>query len=194
MIRKSEDAVSPVVGVMLMLVVTIIIAAVVSAFAGGMGTSQKSVPQMNLKVYYSQSDGMRLEHNGGDVLSTQDVNVILRHTETMGSSHESWTSVVNKSIITNAEGDKAWVNPSYGGVEIPRWSPGETMYISAVNCMPAMLEPELHAYKYSPMSPAGALDSTYAISAPKQIGATFVIEITSKDGKSIAEVEVPITA
>jgi FlaG/FlaF family flagellin (archaellin) len=33
---KTEHAVSPVVGVMLMLVVTIIIAAVVSAFAGGM--------------------------------------------------------------------------------------------------------------------------------------------------------------
>lgn len=149
---------------------------------------------MNLKVYYSQSDGMRLEHNGGDVLSTQDVNVILRHTNTMGSSHDSWTSVVNKSIITNAAGDKAWVNPIYGGVEIPRWSPGETMYISAANCMPAMLEPELHAYKYSAMAPAGALDGTYAISAPGQIGATFVIEISSNDGKQIAEVEVPITA
>jgi len=33
--NRKDDAVSPVVGVMLMLVVTIIIAAVVSAFAGG---------------------------------------------------------------------------------------------------------------------------------------------------------------
>lgn len=36
MIERKEDAVSPVVGVMLMLVVTIIIAAVVSGFAGGL--------------------------------------------------------------------------------------------------------------------------------------------------------------
>jgi FlaG/FlaF family flagellin (archaellin) len=36
MIEGKEDAVSPVVGVMLMLVVTIIIAAVVSGFAGGL--------------------------------------------------------------------------------------------------------------------------------------------------------------
>lgn len=37
-----ENAVSPVVGVMLMLVVTIIIAAVVTAFAGGMSTAKKA--------------------------------------------------------------------------------------------------------------------------------------------------------
>ena len=40
--KKQEDAVSPVVGVMLMLVVTIIIAAVVAAFAGGVMTSQET--------------------------------------------------------------------------------------------------------------------------------------------------------
>ena len=48
MTRKShttgdERAVSPVVGVMLMLVVTIIIAAVVSAFAGGMTGGESTI-------------------------------------------------------------------------------------------------------------------------------------------------------
>jgi FlaG/FlaF family flagellin (archaellin) len=42
--RKNTEAVSPVVGVMLMLVVTIIIAAVVSAFAGGMASNQQKAP------------------------------------------------------------------------------------------------------------------------------------------------------
>jgi len=42
--RNHESAVSPVVGVMLMLVVTIIIAAVVSAFAGGLSGSQAKTP------------------------------------------------------------------------------------------------------------------------------------------------------
>ncbi|MDD1702038.1 MAG: type IV pilin N-terminal domain-containing protein [Methanoregula sp.] len=52
--RKNGDAgVSPVVGVMLMLVVTIIIAAVVSGFAGGLvGGSNQKVPTlaMNVKI------------------------------------------------------------------------------------------------------------------------------------------------
>ena len=34
--KKSEDAVSPVIGIMLMLVVTVIIVAVVASFANGM--------------------------------------------------------------------------------------------------------------------------------------------------------------
>lgn len=50
--RKSRDAgVSPVVGVMLMLVVTIIIAAVVSAFAGGLSTGQKKAPAISVESH-----------------------------------------------------------------------------------------------------------------------------------------------
>ena len=49
-LRENDEAVSPVIGVMLMLVVTIIIAAVVSGFAGGLaGTTQKA-PQLAMDV------------------------------------------------------------------------------------------------------------------------------------------------
>ncbi|MHC1588879.1 MAG: type IV pilin [Methermicoccaceae archaeon] len=45
---KDERAVSPVIGVMLMVVVTIILAAVVSGFAGGLATDQTKAPQTSL--------------------------------------------------------------------------------------------------------------------------------------------------
>ncbi|MCK9630602.1 MAG: type IV pilin [Methanoregula sp.] len=49
--KKGDEAVSPVVGVMLMLVVVIIIAAVVSGFAGGMiGTNNQKAPTLNMDV------------------------------------------------------------------------------------------------------------------------------------------------
>ncbi len=51
--RDGEEAVSPVVGVMLMLVVTIIIAAVVSGFAGGLiggGTPAAPTVSMDVKI------------------------------------------------------------------------------------------------------------------------------------------------
>jgi archaeal type IV pilus assembly protein PilA len=53
--RINDHAVSPVIGVMLMIVVTIIIAAVVSAFAGGFAESQQKVPvaQFDLRLYSS---------------------------------------------------------------------------------------------------------------------------------------------
>jgi FlaG/FlaF family flagellin (archaellin) len=51
--RISDAGVSPVIGVMLMIVVTIIIAAVVSAFAGGLSGDQKKVPvaQFDMRLY-----------------------------------------------------------------------------------------------------------------------------------------------
>ncbi len=48
--KKSEDAVSPVIGVMLMLVVTIIIAAVVAVFASGVGGDIEPAPTTVLDV------------------------------------------------------------------------------------------------------------------------------------------------
>jgi len=48
--KNKEEAVSPVVGVMLMLVVTIIIAAVVSAFAGGLATTSSKAPTLAMDV------------------------------------------------------------------------------------------------------------------------------------------------
>ena len=48
--KKSEEAVSPVIGVMLLLVVTIIIAAVVAVFASGVGTDAEPAPTTVLNV------------------------------------------------------------------------------------------------------------------------------------------------
>ena len=48
--KKSEDAVSPVIGVMLMLVVTIVIAAVVAVFASGVGMDAEPAPATAVDV------------------------------------------------------------------------------------------------------------------------------------------------
>lgn len=48
--KKFEDAVSPVIGVMLLLVVTIVIAAVVAVFAGGVGVDVEPMPTTVLEI------------------------------------------------------------------------------------------------------------------------------------------------
>lgn len=79
------DAVSPVVGVMLMLVVVIIIAAVVSAFAGGMATGKEKVPQVSLDCHLTSGDSMMtgtsgpvfvMKHLGGDPVNTNNVKLV----------------------------------------------------------------------------------------------------------------------
>ena len=74
-LKKKEDAVSPVIGVMLMLVVTIVIAAVVAAFAGGIATDTEPTPSVVLtadayptKVILQSLSGDRLETAGLDVV------------------------------------------------------------------------------------------------------------------------------
>jgi len=57
-----DEAVSPVVGVMLMLVVTIIIAAIVSGFAGGLAGSQEKVPQASVVATDFVISGVRDEN------------------------------------------------------------------------------------------------------------------------------------
>jgi len=77
-----EEAVSPVVGVMLMLVVTLIIAAVVSGFAGDLASSQKKTPTItmtteivNTGYYYGSGITMRVI-SVSEPISTQDIKIV----------------------------------------------------------------------------------------------------------------------
>lgn len=81
--QKTDDAVSPVVGVMLMLVVTIIIAAVVSAFAGGIGGDTKSTPQASFGVEVDLSNNATIfDHRGGDTLDLNEIAIVFGQDDT----------------------------------------------------------------------------------------------------------------
>ncbi|WP_220681643.1 type IV pilin N-terminal domain-containing protein [Methanofollis formosanus] len=77
-----DAAVSPVVGVMLMLVVTVIIAAVVSSFAGGLANDEAKAPDAQIKfvgpVLTSGFQGLEFEHAGGDPIDLRDLQIQLR--------------------------------------------------------------------------------------------------------------------
>ncbi|MCK9632665.1 MAG: type IV pilin N-terminal domain-containing protein [Methanoregula sp.] len=96
--NRHEDAVSPVIGVMLMIVVTIIIAAIVSAFAGGLAGDQKKTPSVQIDVQLREdldSSGsaytkLVLTHMGGDILTTRDLRIITTVTMLTGKSLECY--------------------------------------------------------------------------------------------------------
>ena len=87
--EQKEDAVSPVIGVMLMLVVTVIIAAVVSVFATGLFTEQD--PSSNVVIQLSNHEvtkqsgdtynfsTMTFTHRGGDVLEISNLKLALTY-------------------------------------------------------------------------------------------------------------------
>ena len=81
--EKNEDAASPVVGVMLMLVVTVVIAAVITAFATGMaGESTATTPMALLEAGNQQLTGDLLHtfdiiHKGGDEIALENIQIVV---------------------------------------------------------------------------------------------------------------------
>ena len=84
----KEDAVSPVIGVMLMLVVTIVIAAVVAAFSSGLTTSETTGPSTVLSVTMSAAAVpstnddyyVHIKHLGGDSLKMSELKIDTTYT------------------------------------------------------------------------------------------------------------------
>ena len=82
-IKKIDNsAVSPVVGVMLMLVVTIIIAAVVSGFAGGIMSGTEKAPQLSMDVdlvntgYWQSSYFKAVVTGVSEPIDTSDLKIV----------------------------------------------------------------------------------------------------------------------
>jgi len=74
--KKSDSAVSPVVGVMLMLVVTIIIAAIVATMATGMMPSETTTPSIVSSASMSATDGLTYTVSGvSESIAASDLQI-----------------------------------------------------------------------------------------------------------------------
>lgn len=89
---SNEKGVSPVIGVMLMIVVTVILAAAVSSFSTGV-ENQEAAPQGTFAVTCDESDDLvTIDHLGGDIIYKEDL--------TLEVSHGSTGGYVNMSNVT----------------------------------------------------------------------------------------------
>ncbi|GAA0670113.1 type IV pilin N-terminal domain-containing protein [Natronoarchaeum mannanilyticum] len=78
----DDDAVSPVIGVILMVAITVILAAVIGAFVLDIGGSQEAAPQASYNWDIDTSDdSLDLGHDGGDDISYSSIEI-----ETSGTS------------------------------------------------------------------------------------------------------------
>jgi flagellin-like protein len=80
----DDDAVSPVIGVILMVAITVILAAVIASFVLGLGDSTQKRPTANFDFEYdgsadnddSDADGVvSITHGGGDTVSADEVYI-----------------------------------------------------------------------------------------------------------------------
>lgn len=71
MFSKNEDAVSPVIGVILMVAITVILAAVIAAFVFGLGGQQTAAPTASIVAANNPDTSvpdLKIQHKGGDML------------------------------------------------------------------------------------------------------------------------------
>lgn len=177
-----DSAVSPVIGILLMLVVTIIIAAVVSGFAGSFTKEESKAPQVTIKGEFSQSSGLKLTHTGGDTLATMSTNVVIRPTKTFGS-YDQYSWIVNKSVIRDASNTSKLWETGTSALKIRFWEPGQSMKV-----LPA-------DFTYAQSRPDGTDDSSssyYGIKNSASLGKTIGIELQDSSGKVFAKTEMPI--
>ena len=104
--RRKEDAVSPVIGIMLMLVVTIIIAAVITGFATDLSADTAKTPMALFEVqdvemvkegYNVYLNSFGLKHKGGDAVPLKYLQLTV---EQLGGAGQN--GIIN--IMTATEG------------------------------------------------------------------------------------------
>ncbi len=100
---KNDEAVSPVIGVILMVAITVILAAVIAAFVFGMGTPTKA-PQVQLKFTATSNvsgvnGSLKISHDGGDPLVLKDEKITIKN-----AVDDSIISGVNGMFLTAPTG------------------------------------------------------------------------------------------
>lgn len=89
---ERETAVSPVIGVMLLLTIVIILAALLASFAGGAVDAKERAPSVDLAVYTAGSGDdfcLVFEHRGGEQFDVKDLKVTAWvHGSRCSASHE----------------------------------------------------------------------------------------------------------
>jgi flagellin-like protein len=82
---KNSDAVSPVIGVILMVAITVILAAAIGSSVFGNGPAT-SAPQANFNIKAINSSYVTFEHLGGDPVNFGDSNITKVMTSIEGQS------------------------------------------------------------------------------------------------------------
>ena len=93
-VKMDSKAVSPVIGVMLMLVVTVLLAAAVSSYTGSISLKDRT-PSAQFDAHASYSDGyIRLDMLSGDSLHKSNLKIRIE------TSHPLTSGYVNMSNVT----------------------------------------------------------------------------------------------
>ncbi|MCT9097553.1 type IV pilin N-terminal domain-containing protein [Haloarchaeobius sp. HME9146] len=121
----DDDAVSPVIGVILMVAITVILAAVIGAFVLNIGGSQEKVPQASFS-YANNSGNITITHDGGDDIELSQLEVTngsaTNSSLSLSGGATTWSGGMSMDNATYSSGSETvrivWNSPSGGSSNV----------------------------------------------------------------------------
>jgi flagellin-like protein len=115
---NEEDAVSPVIGVILMVAITVILAAVIGTFVLGLGDQvQNNAPQATFSFDYTVNGEDDIEvtatHDGGDTFNSQNSQSLVLTAD--GATEQPFTQVTGDGL---SAGESVTVTGADDGAEV----------------------------------------------------------------------------
>jgi len=105
---NDDDAVSPVIGVILMVAITVILAAVIASFVLGLGGNQQATPTASFTFDFTQDEPnsyLQITHDGGDTIRASEL--YLRGSGFGGDDASTYSSV--DASNTWETSDETWL-------------------------------------------------------------------------------------
>ncbi|MXR41404.1 type IV pilin [Halobaculum sp. WSA2] len=101
----DDRAVSPVIGVILMVAITVILAAVIGSFVLGLGNSvQQTSPNANFQFDFDSGAGTATAtHTGGDSIPSSQLSVVGSNTTTFPDTTVSAGSTSNTTDVSTSD-------------------------------------------------------------------------------------------
>ncbi len=96
---NDDDAVSPVIGVILMVAITVILAAVIASFVLELGNQPQDTPQAQFEFDYDGSE-LTVTHNGGDTIDGAEIEF---RGENFGATETTWESETGDTEISTGD-------------------------------------------------------------------------------------------
>ena len=111
----DDRAVSPVVGVAMLIAITVILAAVIGGVVLGLGTGGAETPQaqLNAQIDAAASDNVTIDHNGGEPLPAGEVKVVDEsgNNVTLSDDLTAGDSITTNTLQADDEITVIWDDP-----------------------------------------------------------------------------------
>ena len=120
-LKKDKKAVSPVIGVILMVAITVILAAVIASFVFGLGSkAPKTAPQVSLQATAVTDSKITITHQGGDSVLWNDTKIII----TNPATGNSWYAILTVNATSGAVSAKS----ASTGISVSAVNPSNYLY------------------------------------------------------------------